>query len=500
MRTVPGPTDRVVVVGAGLAGLSAALRLAGSGRQVTVVEQAAGPGGLAGQLRLGGYTFDAGPAVLTMPGFVADALAAVGEQLEDRLRLVRLEPLYRTHHADGTVLDVYTHPERMAEEVRRVCGPAAVDGYLRYVTFVTELFRLQLPNFIDRNLDSLRDTLRPALLRLALLGGFRRLERRAAALLRDPRLRRALTFQAMYAGVSPYEALALYGVITYMDCVAGGFFPDGGMHSVPVALADAAARHGVRFRYRSQVSHVDVRGGRATGVVTTTGDHLTADVVLLTVDLPAAYGKLLPAVPVPRRVRQLRPAPSCFLLHAGSSAAYTHIQHHNVHFGHSWRDTFREIEGGRLMSDPSFFVANPTRTDPGLAPPGRQTYYVLFPVPHLGHGRLDWSRIGRGYRDEVVATLEARGYQGFGASVEAESVVTPADWAAAGLSAGTPFAAAHRWAQTGPFRPSTLPRGLPNVVFAGAGTQPGVGIPMVLLSGRLAAERITGAVRASAPR
>jgi phytoene desaturase len=143
------------------------------------------------------------------------------------------------------------------------------------------------------------------------------------------------------------------------------------------------------------------------------------------------------------------------------------------------------------MSDPSLLVTNPTGSDPALAPAGRQTYYVLAPTPNLSAG-IDWSSTGPRYRDELVATLEARGYTGFGAGIEVERLVTPADWAGSGLAAGAPFAAAHTPAQTGPFRPAMLPRGLQNVVFTGSGTQPGVGVPMVLLSGRLAAERITG--------
>jgi phytoene desaturase len=143
------------------------------------------------------------------------------------------------------------------------------------------------------------------------------------------------------------------------------------------------------------------------------------------------------------------------------------------------------------MSDPSLLVTNPTRSDPALAPPGREAYYVLAPTPNLTAG-IDWASTGPRYRDELVAVLEARGYVDFEAGIEVERLVTPADWGAMGLAAGAPFAAAHTFAQTGPFRPPTLPRGLENVVFTGSGTQPGVGVPMVLLSGRLAAERITG--------
>ena len=182
------------------------------------------------------------------------------------------------------------------------------------------------------------------------------------------------------------------------------------------------------------------------------------------------------------------------VLHAGSTQAYSEIAHHNIHFGRSWRRTFTEvIDRGRLMSDPSILVTYPSRSDPSLAPEGRQSYYVLAPTPNTNARMLDWrGSLGGIYRSELIATLEQRGYVGFGAGIEVSRFVTPADWEDQGMAAGTPFALAHTMRQTGPFRPGNLHPTLSNVVFVGSGTQPGVGVPMVLISGRLAAQRITG--------
>jgi phytoene desaturase len=491
VRTVAGPTDRVVIVGAGLGGLSAALRLAGAGRAVTVLEREPLPGGRAGRLELGGYAFDTGPTVLTMPGLIADALAAVGEDITDWLDLSPVRPLYRAHYPDGSTLDVHAGVDEMAAEVERICGAAEAAGYRRFVDWVSELYRLEMAHFIDRNLDSPLDLVGLPLLRLARLGGFGRLAPAVNRFLKDPRTRRIFSFQSMYAGLSPHQALALYAVIAYMDSVAGVYFPRGGMHAVPAALAGAAAKHGVDFRYGTEAVRVEVTGGRARAVHTSAGERIPADVVVLNPDLPTAYRDLLPGYG-PRRLARLRYSPSCVLLHVGSRAGYAGIAHHNIHFGRAWARTFREvIDHGQLMSDPSLLVTNASRSDPWLAPPGRHSYYVLLPVPHTGAG-LDWDRLGPRYRNEILATLERRGYTGFAAGIEVERLVTPADWAAAGMAAGTPFAAAHTLAQTGPFRPANMVRGLPNVVLCGSGTQPGVGMPMVLVSGRLAAERVTG--------
>jgi phytoene desaturase len=491
---VIGPTERVVVVGAGLGGLSAALRLAAAGREVTVLEREAVPGGRAGRLELAGYSFDTGPTVLTMPGLIADALGSVGEELTDWLDLRPVRPLYRAYYPDGSTLDVHADVEEMAAEVARVCGPAEAAGYRAFVDYVTELYRLEMRHFIDRNLDSPADLVGLPMLRLARLGGFGRLANRVNRYLHDPRTRRVVSFQAMYAGLSPYQALAMYAVIAYMDSVAGVYFPRGGMHAVPRALAGAAEKHGVRFRYRTEVTGVEVANGRARAVRTADGERIPADVVVLNPDLPVAYRDLLPPAVAPRRLRHLRHSPSCVVQHVGSSAGYSRIAHHNIHFGNAWADVFRDvIDRGRLMADPSLLVTNASRADPELAPAGRHTYYVLLPTPNLAAG-LDWSSLGPRYRDEILVTLERRGYRGFAAGIEVEQLVTPADWGAAGMSLGTPFAAAHTLRQTGPFRPANLAPGLENVVFCGSGTQPGVGVPMVLVSGRLAAERITGPV------
>jgi phytoene desaturase len=492
VRTVPGSTDHVVVIGAGLAGLSAALRLAGAGRRVTVLEREDTPGGRNGLLDVDGYRFDTGPTVLTMPDLIADALDCVGEELADWLDLLPVDPLYRAFYPDGSSLDVLADPAAMAEEVRRVCGGAEAAGYLRYVDFVSKLYRYEMADFIDRNIDSPFDLLTPNLARLAALGGFRRLAPKVNSYLSDPRTQRVLSFQAMYAGLSPQDALAIYAVIAYMDSVAGVYFPKGGMHAVPRALAGAAEKHGVELRYGTTVERLEVRGGRAVAAICADGTRVAGDAFVVNPDLPLAYRQLLPPELTPRRVARQSYSPSCFLLLAGSSAHYSRTAHHTIHFGRAWERTFDEIiKKGQLQSDPSFLVSTPTKSDPGLAPDGKAAYYVLVPTPNLD-ADLDWSVLGPRYRDEVVHRLEAAGYVGFGDAIEVEDVTTPADWRARGMAAGAPFAAAHSFFQTGPFRAANLPRTVDGVVFAGSGTVPGVGVPMVLLSGRLAAERILG--------
>jgi phytoene desaturase len=488
VRRVPGRTDHVVVVGAGLAGLSAALHLLGAGRRVTVLEAGTGPGGRAGMSTMDKYTVDTGATVFTMPELVEEALAAVGATLADRVELVRLHPAYLAHFADGSSIAVHTEAEAMATEVRRVAGAREAEGYLRLRAWLTELYRVQRDRFIGANFDSPLDLLVPQLARLVALGGFGRLGPAVGRFLRDERLRRLFSFQSLYAGVPPARALAAYAVIAYMDTVAGVYFPRGGVGAIAAAMASAAADAGAVLRYSTPARWLEQRGSRVVAVRTAGGERIPCDAVVLTPDLPASYRLLGVA---PGRPARLRWSPSAVLLHAGLRRSWPELAHHTVFFGAHWERTFDEITArGRLMSDPSLLVTRPTATDPTLAPPGRQLVSVLAPCPNLQVGPIDWARIGPAYRAELGRTLEARGLTGFDAEVEVERLLTPADWAGRDLAAGTPFSLAHTFRQTGPFRPRNLVSGIDNAVLAGCGTTPGVGIPPVLISGRLAAARI----------
>ncbi|MEW1757141.1 phytoene desaturase [Streptomyces cyaneofuscatus] len=491
MITVKGPVDHVVVVGAGLAGLSATLHLLGAGRRVTVVERESGPGGRAGLLESGGFHIDTGPTVLTMPDLVEEAFAAVGDKLADRLELIPLDPAYRARFADGSQLDVHTDGAAMEAAVEQFAGARQAVGYRRLRVWLERLYRVQMRRFIDANFDSPLQLAHPDLARLAALGGFGRLDARIGHFVSDERLRRVFSFQALYAGVPPARALAAYAVIAYMDTIAGVYFPKGGMHALPRTMADSAAEAGAAFRYGQTVTRLERSGERVTAVVTDR-ERIPCDAVVLTPDLPVTYRLLGRS---PHRPLRLRHSPSAVILHAGTDRTWPDLAHHTISFGAAWKSTFRELtRTGELMSDPSLLITRPTATDPSLAPPGKHLHYVLAPCPNteVGPGVREWRELGPRYRDELLAELERREMPGLGAAIEEEGLVTPVDWTAQGHAAGTPFSVAHTFPQTGPFRPRNLVRGTVNAVLAGCGTTPGVGVPTVLISGKLAAQRITG--------
>jgi phytoene desaturase len=493
MRTVGGGSGRVVVVGAGLAGLSAALHLAGRGRAVSVVERGSHPGGRVGRADIGGYLLDTGPTVLTMPEIIDETFAAVGESMAARLTLHRVDPAYRASFADGSTLNVYADADLMAAEITRFSGPDEARGYLRLREWLTRLYRTEFDGFISSNFDSPLNLVTPQLARLLAMGAFRNWDTMVRKFISDERLVRVFTFQALYAGVPPQRALAVYAVIAYMDTVSGVYFPEGGMRALPDAMAAAAVDAGVEFHYDATVSELERSGDRVTAVRTTDGRRVEAGTVVLTTELPDTY-RLLGRTP--RRLLKVRPAPSAVVAHVGcravEGAASESAGHHTIVFGDAWKQTFTDIiDDGRVMGDPSLLVTRPTASEPGLAPAGRDLLYVLAPAPNTEVGTMDWDRTGSDYVDRMLDVVSRR-LPGVGLDAELLHTITPADWARQGMAAGTPFALAHTFAQTGPFRPANVVRGIDNVVLAGSSTVPGVGVPTAIISGRLAADRVTG--------
>ncbi len=484
---------RVAIIGAGLGGLSAACHLVGAGHDVVVLERGHQPGGRAGSLELDGYRFDTGPTVLTMPELFERCFQAVGVEMADLLTVTPIDPIYRASFADGSEINVRRGLEPMADEIRTACGPAEADAFRRFATWLGELYRLEMDPFIARNYDSPLDLVRPLSPALALLrhGGFRRLGPTVAKYFADERLQRLFSFQALYAGLAPQRAFALYAVITYMDTVGGVVTTGGGVEALPRALAEAARRGGAEIRYGADVERIVTTrpdGGPVTGVRLADGEFVVADAVVCNADMPDAYARLLPQVTAPRAVRHGRYSPSAVVWHVGARGALPdRVAHHNIHFGHEWAGAFRTLlDEGRRMPDPSLLVSVRSLDDPAAAPPGGHSMYVLEPVPNLT-APIDWGR----ERERVRADLgEALARYGYPTDIEVEALHDPTDWQRQGLAHGTPFSLAHTFAQTGPFRPANLTRRVPGLVFVGSSTVPGVGVPMVLVSGELAAQRV----------
>ncbi len=483
----------MVVVGAGLAGLSAALHLAGAGHEVMVVEREAIPGGRSGWREQDGFGFDTGPVVFTMVDLLEQAFAAVGRRSSEFVALRLLDPAYHAFFADDSRLLIRPGYEKMRAEIAAQCGAKDARAFDQFHAWLKQLYELEMPHFIDVSFNSPLGLLRSpaAAARLLRLGGFARLGSTVQQRFADERLHRVFSFQAMYAGLAPAQALALYAVITYMDSIEGVWFPEGGMNAVPQAMAAAAGQAGVQFAWSTRVEHINPRrAGQPARVILAGGEHLRADAVVITADLPTAYEQLLPHTRPPRVARAGSYSPSALVWHLGVAGPLPdQVGHHNIHFGAAWEQAFDDLlHRGVPMADPSRFVAIPSLNHPQAAPPGHHSLYVLEPVPNLQVGReVAWQQEGPRLRERILAWMEQFGYP---TQILTEHLVTPVDWQQQGMAAGTPFSLAHTFGQTGPFRPKNIDRRLPGVVFAGSGTTPGVGIPMVLISGKLAAQRV----------
>ena len=482
---------RVLVIGAGLGGLSAAAHLVGQGHDVTVLERDPIPGGRAGIIESDGFRLDNGPTVLTMPDLLADAFTAAGRHMDDYLTIEPVDPMYRAVYHDGSVLHVRHGREAMTEEIRSFAGPAEAAAFGDFCDWLAKLYQVELPHFIDANFDSVFSMLKhwKAMLELVRMGGFGRLDAKVASFFDDPRLQRIFSFQSMYAGLAPHDALALYAVITYMDSVEGVYVPRGGMHEMAAGLARAVTDAGVRIVYGTEVTRILHGGeGSVSGVEIAGGDRLHADAVVCNADLPVAYRTLLGGVDAPRAARRGTYSPSCLLWVAGVRGLPPDgAAHHNIHFGEQWDESFRAlIKRGERMPDPSVLVTLHSLDDPALAPDGCSSIYALEPVPNLD-GKLDWARDGERFADELRKRVAELGYP---TDVVVERMYDPLDWERLGMERGTPFALSHTFFQTGPFRPNNVDKRVPGLVFTGSSTLPGVGVPMVLVSGKLAAERV----------
>jgi phytoene desaturase len=484
------PLD-LVVIGAGLGGLAAAAHLIKAGHAVTIVERESIPGGRAGMITEAGFRLDNGPTVLTMPNLLADAFAAAGAEMADFVTIKPVDPMYRAVYADGSTLHVRHGREAMTDEIRQFANAHEAEAFGRFCDWLEQLYRVEMAHFIDANFDSVLDLVKPwrAGLELVRLGGFGKLGRKVASFFDDERLQRIFSFQSMYAGLAPYEALSLYAVITYMDSVEGVFVPEGGMHAMATGLAAAVEKAGVTIRYDSPVTRILRTGsGAVSGVEVAGSERIAADVVVCNPDLPVAYRTLLGGVDAPRVARRGKYSPSCLLWVAGvKGLPPAEAAHHNIHFGHDWDASFKAlIHDGVRMPDPSILVTLHSLDDASLAPAGCSSIYVLEPTPNLD-GRIDWSR----ERDRITESLRSRvAGLGYPTDVVVERIYDPLDWEAMGMERGTPFALAHTFRQTGPFRPNNVDKRVPGLVFTGSSTLPGVGVPMVLVSGKLAAERV----------
>jgi phytoene desaturase len=485
----------VIVIGAGIGGLTAAARLARQGFQVSVLEKHALPGGRTGLIEKDGFRFDTGPTLFLMPEVFAETYQALGEKMEDHLDLVRLDPTYRAHFQDGSSLDLSANLVEMRAQLEEM-EPGSFEAFLRFMAEGRRHYQVSLDHFVGRNFNSLMDYF--SLANIPLLFQLKALVKHlpyTSRFFKDPRLQAAFSFQNMYLGLSPYEAPATFSLLQYTELGDGVWFPRGGMYKVIESLESIARGLGVRFHYNTPVSQIEIEGKRAAGVRLQDGSRMKADFILANADLPYVYADLLPEDGSAAKLAKKKYTSSALMFYWGLRGPRPEaLLHHNVFLAdHLYKASFDRIFHDLTLPDePSFYINAPARTDPSFAPADGDTLMALVPVGHLDEANpQDWEALEQKARQAVFGRLARLGLKDLESQIVFEAKWGPPYYRKAlNLAKGSAFGLSHNFAQVGYLRPHNRHPRYKNLYFAGASTHPGTGLPIVLLSARLAVERL----------
>ena len=493
---------RAVVIGAGLGGLSAAIHLARQGWKVDMLERNTRSGGRMNVIQEQGFSIDMGPTMLMMPEVIEKIFTDCGRDIKDYMPLTRLTPAYRIAWPDGTLLEMGGTMEELIASVRTFAPDDADRLPALYERMRTKYLNAR-HNFIERSFNSVRDMMRPSTLQ-GLVKSFpmESVYQFVSKNIRDERLRQAFTFQTLYLGMSPYTCPSIYALLPYIEMEFGVWYPQGGT----IALADSLERlfgelDGT-IHYNQDVERILLDGRTARGVRTADGNDWHADVVVSNMDVPMAYKKLLP--PEVRRKHTDARIEKCdygcsgYMMYLGVEHIETNWAHNMIVLSDNYEQILDDICVKQILPrDPAMHVCIPTLTDKSLAPEGHDVVYVLVPCPNT-LGKIDWKRQGPLLRDRVIDKLEATGLPGLREKIVFERIFTPDDFEKTyGCFAGAAFSGlTPSFMQSAYFRPHSRSEDIRNLYFVGASTHPGGGVPIVLTSGRLAAEEIALTTRA----
>ncbi len=492
---------RVAVIGAGFGGLALAVRLQSAGLDVTLIEARDKPGGRAYVWRDQGFTFDAGPTVITDPACLEELFALSGRRMSDYAQLVPVSPFYRLLWPDGAQFD-YVNDQAELDRQIAARNPADVEGYRRFLAFSEAVYDEGYKRLGHAPFLKVTDMLAAAP-QLIGLQAWRSVYAKVAACVRDDKLRQALSFHTLLVGGSPFAASSIYALIHALERDGGVWFAMGGTNALVSGLARLFADLGGRLVTSDAVRRIETAGGRVTGVVHADGRFETFDAVASNADVVHTYATLLGddarGRAVGRSLKRRRFSPSLFVLHFGLKRAHPELAHHTIVFGPRYRGLIDQIyKGPALADDFSLYLHAPCVTDPSLAPDGCSTYYALSPVPHLGAAPVDWDAEGPAYAARMLEALEARVIPGLREDLVVQRLFTPKDFERE-LNAwqGSAFSLEPVLTQSAWFRTHNRDDAIPNLYFVGAGTHPGAGVPGVIGSAKATAGLMITDLKAS---
>ncbi len=481
-------SPHAVVIGSGFGGLAAAVRLSARGYRVTVLERLDTPGGRASVYRQDGYTFDAGPTIITAPFLLEELWELAGQRLSDSVDVRPLEPAYSIFFNDGAVFKSSADKSRMRAEVARL-SPGDVAGYEQFMELAAKIYRVGFEQLGSVPFERWTDMARllPELVRLE---SYRSIYGLAARYVRDERLRFVLSFHPLFVGGNPFNVTSIYGLIPHLEQKSGVHFVMGGTGRLISGLAGLVESLGGTLRYNADVKRITLEGNRATGIELTSGEMIPADIVVSNADAAWTYKHLVPESVrrhwTNRRIDRARYSMGLFVWYFGTDRRYEHVPHHSILLGPRYRELLDDIfERKTLADDFSLYLHRPTATDPSLAPPGCDTFYVLSPVPHL-EGGIDWNEAKECYRRKIEEHLQARILPGLSNHIVTSKIVTPQDFRDRFLSVnGAAFGFEPVLSQSAYFRPHNRSEDIEGLYLVGAGTHPGAGVPGVLSSARV---------------
>lgn len=483
----------VLVIGAGVGGITTAAQLAHNGFKVTVVEKCDQPGGRCGYIEKDGHRFDTGPTLYLMPELYSQAFALLGEQCEHHLDLIRIDPSYHIHFSDGSTLNLTSDLNSMGNQLEAF-EPGSFEGYLRYLNEGRKNYELAIPNFAQRNFRSPFEffNLKNFLLLLQAKGLIKHYDN-VGRYFKSQRLRQAFTFQDMYVGLSPFNAPAMFSMLQYAELVDGVWLPKGGMYSLVEALVSVAIERGVQFVLDTAVEEISVNVHKTTGVRLSDGQYLEPDIVVANADLPYVYRELLSDEETSRQIDRKKFTCSTLMLFWGIDKPYPQLRTHNLFLGGDYQESFACIfDDLGIPEEPSFYIHTPVRVDPSMAPTGQDSLSVIIPVGHINEeSPQDWDYIKKKAKTSVINRLRTIGVDDIEEHIKFEFTLTPPDWKNRyNLARGSTHGLSHGLLQMGYLRPHNRHKKIRNLYFVGASTHPGTGLPTVLLSARLTTERI----------
>ncbi len=477
-----------VVIGSGFGGLAAAVRLGARGYRVTVLEKLDAPGGRAYVHRQDGFTFDAGPTVITAPFLFEELWGLAGRTMADDIDMRPVSPFYRIRFHDGVTFDYTGDAAAMRREVERL-APGDVAGYERFLRTSEEIFRVGFEQLGDVPFRSWTDMARiaPAMVKLQ---SYRTVYGLVAKHVKDDRLRQVMSFHPLLVGGNPFSTTSIYTLIAFLERKWGVHFPVGGTGALVQGLCKLIEAQGGAVRCGAEIRQILLDGRRAVGVELTTGERVSAEVVVSNADSAWTYRYLIPPEArrrwTDRRIEKQRYSMSLFVWYFGTRRQYPEVAHHTILLGPRYRGLLEDIFDRHVLADDfSLYLHRPTATDPSLAPPGCDGFYVLSPVPNL-LGGTDWSEAAERYRRSIEELLGRTVLPGLRDAVVTSRLLTPQDFQDR-LSSfrGAAFGMEPLLTQSAFFRPHNESEDVERLYIVGAGTHPGAGLPGVLSSARV---------------